>query len=386
MKKSVLMIVIGICVAVAMMLPISAVDYTEVSGYYEVSSPNNEEVLRGEAGEATVKWDVPLLSQAPMIDGIIMDTEYAPFENYEEYLSLTATTNYGIGGIEELYEKTKDGIFDAYWGWDGQYLYLAFDVYYVNGYCCTPDPEVMLFAYNCLQVGLASVDAEGMDDSYLEMGFGYDNKNDKNLTFTWCGTYRPESEDFVGSYDASTQHVIYELRIDLMQALGWERYPEPGDQCNYAFVFEISGDEDVNKMANILFCHGIGGQYSMKRNEYFARITFSDQVYGQQETTEVETTAPVDETTTEDITTVPPEIQTFPPETTPSVEVPEETIMQETNAEQLPTYQEGVLFSGGLIQELLGQVDWQGCTSVSFIGFVPLILVLGAAFIKKKHD
>ena len=386
MKKSVLMIAIGICVAVAMMIPISAFDYTEVGGYYEVSSPNNDEVLRGEAGEATVKWDVPLLLQAPTIDGVIMDAEYAPFENYEEYLSLTATTNYGIGGIEELYEKTKDGIFDAYWGWDGQYLYLAFDVECVNGYFCTPDQDVMLFAYNCLQIGLSDVDAAGRDSSYLEMGFGYDNKYDKNLTFTWCGLYQSRREDFAGSYDEATQRVTYELRIDLMQALGWERYPEPGDQCNYAFVLEISGDEDVNKMANILFCHGIGGQYSMKRNEYFARITFSDQVYDQQDTTEIETTAPADETLTEEITTVPPEIQTFPPETTPSIELPEETIMPDTNAEQLPTQKDDVLFDGGLIQELWEQVDWQGCTSVSCIGVVPLIIVFGAVFIKKKQD
>lgn len=405
MKKGACIALIGLLLVIAMAIPASASDYVEVGGYFEWSSPKNDEVLCGEAGEATTTWDVPLLAQTPVLDGIIMPGEYARFENFEDYMSFAATTNVGQPTFEKLCEIARGGIFDAYWGWDGQYMYLAFAVDCIDGYYCSPSQDVMLFAYNCLQVGMAPVDAQGKAENYLEMGFGYDNKADRDITFTWCGNYYSAEEDFAGYYDEGTQRVTYELRIDLQQALSRESYPEAGDQINFAFLLEISGDNDPNKNVMLMFCHGIGGQYSMKRNEYFARITLSDQVFG-----EVETTDPESEFETEPET----EPETTRAETEPEVTIPEETIPEAVDTtewytevepfytvesvevvplpdvdipEELPSPDVGEMFgSGGMLQKLLEYVDLSGCTSVTFAGLVPLMLVLGVLFIKKKGE
>lgn len=408
MKKGACIALVGLLLVIAMAIPASASDYVEVGGYFEWSSPKNDEVLCGEAGEATTTWDVPLLAQTPVLDGIIMPGEYARFENFEDYMSFVATTNVGQPTFEKLCEIARGGIFDAYWGWDGQYMYLAFAVDCIDGYYCSPSQDVMLFAYNCLQVGMAPVDAQGKAENYLEMGFGYDNNADREITFTWSPAPNPYcsgENDFAASFDEARQQVIYELRIDLQPALNLDRYPEAGDQINFAFVLEISGENDTNKSVQLLFCHGIGGQYSMKRNEYFARITFSDQVFG-----EVETTDPESEFETEPET----EPETTLAETEPDVTIPEETIPEAVDttewytevepfytvesvevvplpdvdiSEELPSPDVGEMFgSGGMLQKLLEYVDLSGCTSVTFAGLVPLMLVLGILFIKKNGE
>ena len=386
MKKSILLVSVCLLIVFALTVPAAASDYVEVFGYFEASAEKNEEILDGEAGEATTEWYVPLLSKEPIIDGIISKGEYAPFEDYEDYLSLVATTNIGAENFEALMEKTKDGIFDAYWGWDGQYLYLAFDVYCVNGYNCSLDQDIMLFAYNCLQVGLAPTDAQAKDPDYLEMGFGYDHIEDRDITITWSGQYQSARDDFVGSYDEQTQHVIYELRIDLMKAMQLEEYPVAGYQCNYAFVLEIGGEDDVNYMTDILFCHGIGGQYSMKMCEYFACITFSDQVYFAPETTEPETTEPE---TTEQFQT---EIWTNEPITEP--------VLVDTTAPSWPSEEEtmiaieqGTLPSdqedrGGLVYELFEAGVLSDCRGIvnPCAGGLIMLALLAVGFVcgKKK--
>lgn len=278
MKRTMALIVALLMIAAVCVIPAAASDRVEVAGYYEYASDKNDEVLAGEAGEATMKWNVPYQAIAPVIDGVINQNEYARFENFEDYLTLATTTNYGADAADALYEKIKDGFFDAYWCWDGQYLYMAFDISCPDGYSCQPGQDMMLFAHNCLQIGMADVEAMGKDASYVELGFGYDNVNDRNITFAWAPAptrYESAADDFKGAYDEGTQRLIYELRIDLQPALGWEKYPENGDQVNFAFVLEIAGANDANTNAQVMFCQGIGGQYSMKMNEYFARITFT---------------------------------------------------------------------------------------------------------------
>lgn len=277
MKRTLALIVAALMIAAICVIPAAAADRTEVAGYYEYSAEKNEEILAGEAGEASMKWNVPYQAITPVLDGVINKDEYARFENFEDYITLATTTSYGAEAADALYEKVAGGFFDAYWCWDGKYMYMAFNIDCIDGYYCTPDQDVMLFAYNCLQIGFADVDAVGKDPSYTELGFGYDNINQRDITFSWTpgpGQYQSGEDDFVGAYDEATKRVTYELRVDLQQAFGWEKYPENGDQINFAFVLEVAGANDSTTNAQVLFCQGIGGQYSMKINDYFARITF----------------------------------------------------------------------------------------------------------------
>ncbi len=262
------LLLISVCI-----MPIAA-EREEAGGYYEYPAEKTDEILAGEAGEASVRWSVPFQIITPTLDGVINPNEYAPFDGFEDYMTLAVSQGLDADKADELYQKVQNGILDAYWGWDDRYLYLAFDVDCVNGYNCSPEQDVLLFAYNCLQVGLADVDAEGRDPSFTELGFGYDAEQDRNITFTWNGTYQSDQEDLAGKYDQEAGRVTYELRIDLQQALGMDRPPDNGDQCNFAFSLEISGDNDITNSAQLMFCHGIAGQYSMKLTEYFARITF----------------------------------------------------------------------------------------------------------------
>ncbi len=280
MKKLMALAIAVLMLAAICALPTAAADRTEIAGYYEYACVKNEEVLNGEAGEATMKWSVPYLGNEPVIDGVIGKTEYVRFENYEDYITLATTVNYGAEAADALYEKVAGGFFDAYWGWDGKYLYMAFEVDCIDGYHCNFQDDVMLFAYNCLQIGLDEVDADGKTSNYTELGFGYDNVTEQDRSFTWAGTYQSADEDFAGKYDDTSKRVTYELRIDLQHALNLDAYPENGDQCNFAFVLEISGEDDSTKNAQVLFCQGIGGQYSMKCPQYFARITFDGKPEG----------------------------------------------------------------------------------------------------------
>ncbi len=281
MKKLMALALVALMLAAICATAVAAADRVEVAGYYEYASPKDDEVLAGEAGEASMKWSVPYLSSKPEIDGTIEKSVYKRFENYEDYITLAVVaandqkpTGYTAEQADALYELIKGGFFDAYWGWDGQYLYMAFEVDCLAGYHCNFNDPVMLFAYNCLQIGLDEVDADGKTSNYTELGFGYDNVTGEDRTFTWAGTYKSADDDFAGKYDDTTKRVTYELRIDLQLALNLDAYPENGDQCNFAFVLEMDGENDSNRNAQVLFCQGIGGQYSGKQPLYFARITF----------------------------------------------------------------------------------------------------------------
>ncbi len=289
MKKYLVLI---ICIATLLIggtLLISAAP-AELSGFWIEDSAKAEEVLAGEAGERDVSWNVPFLHIAPELDGEISKNEYYPFEEYQDYIAWMANSIDGATGevsntveeFQEFYDATQTGFFEAYWGWDGNYLYLAFDVNLVNGFTCTPEAlggDMFLWAYNCLQVGIANVDATGRDPSYVELGFGVHSETNESITANWAGSYCPVAgEDFIGYYDATNQKLRYEIRIHLQSALGLtDRTVQNGDQINFAWLLSCNGESTgANDTWQIAFCHGIGGPYSGKENRYFARITFAD--------------------------------------------------------------------------------------------------------------
>ena len=286
MKKIIAFIAVVAMIATMFVFPTSAAVEGMINegGHWAVNSPKHDEIIAGLAGEETTAWEVPWLNIAPTLDGKIGKGEYLPFEMYEDYMAYMAIAS---GNTEEdfaeFYELTRYGFFDAYWGWDGVYMYIAFEVDTVNGHTCTPEVlggNAYLYAYNMLQVGIAPVDStgRGQNNSYVELGYGVHSENGESLAHSRMGPYRPESgEDFVGSYDKENQKVVYEVRIHLQTALKLtDKVVENGDQINYAWLLSVNGHEtSVDNYWQVGFCHGIGGQYSNKQTQYFARVTFA---------------------------------------------------------------------------------------------------------------
>ena len=287
MKKNVRLIVALIMLVTlvsAFAICAQAVEPENLGGHWVINAEKIDEILAGEAGEKTTGWEVPFMNVSPTLDGKITNGEYYPFEMYEDYMSYMAiATGNTQEKFMEFYEMTKDGIFDAYWGWDGVYLYLAMEVRCVNGFRCTPEDmggPSYLYAYNMFQVGISDVDATGKDPDYVELGYGVNSKTGASIAHAWAGPYYPEAgegKDFVGSYDEANQTVIYEVRIHLQKALGLtDSVVENGDEINFAWLISVNGEtSSVNDYWQIGFCHGIGGQYSYKQNKYMARVTFT---------------------------------------------------------------------------------------------------------------
>lgn len=264
----------------------SAVEPTNEGGHWVINAEKIDEILDGEAGEKTTGWEVPFLKVSPTLDGKIAKGEYMPFEMYEDYLSWMAVIGNATQGntkeeFMEFYEMTKNDFFDVYWGWDGRYLYMAFEVRCVNGFNCKPEEmggNVYLYAYNMMQLGIAPTDATGKDPRYVELGFGVHSETGEPLTQAWMGPCKPVAgEDFMGTYDKENQVVIYEARVHLQTALGLEdRMVENGDEINLAWLLSVNGEtSSVYDYWQVGFCHGIGGQYSHKMTQYFARVTFT---------------------------------------------------------------------------------------------------------------
>ena len=292
MKKW-LVFVLCIAALLAVGTVLASAEVTEEAGYYIVKSEKTEEILAGKAGEGDIEWEVPYLHIAPTLDGTIDKNEYLPFEMYEDYLSWLANstdpTTGEIPNTEEdfmmFYEATQEGFFKPYWGWDGNYLYLAFEVNLVNGYTCTPEVmggDVFLWAYNCLQVGISPADATGTN-GYTELGFGVHSETNESMTFNWFGQYCPEAgEDFVGHYDEENQVLRYEIRIHLQSALDLtDRAVENGDTMNFAWVLSVNGETTgPYDVWHLFFCHGISGPHS-KNAANMARVTFTGKPIGE---------------------------------------------------------------------------------------------------------
>ena len=286
MKKFLAILICVTALLAVGVLCAAAVEPTQEASYWVVNAEKIDEILAGEAGEKSVGWEVPFLHIAPTIDGSISKNEYQPFEMYEDYLSWMAPVGNdadpNVGGTTreeflEFYDSTQNDFFDAWWGWDGTYMYVAFEINCLNGYKCDPEQDVLLYAYNCLQVGIADVNASGKDASYVELGCGVHSETGEPITFNWSGQYCPRAgEDFVGYYDAESSTLVYEMRIHLQSALGLDRVVENDDEINYSWLLAVNGQaQNTNETWQLAFCHGIGGQYSGKKNEYFARITFT---------------------------------------------------------------------------------------------------------------
>ena len=251
-------------------------------GHYTEEGAKIDEVMAGQAGEGEVAWEVPFLHIAPKLDGTIDKNEYLPFELYEDYLSWLANSG-ADGSTEEdfttFYEGTQGDAIKPYWGWDGTYLYLAFEVNLINGFSCTPEAmggDMYLWAYNCLQLGFAPADAKGTTD-YIELGYGVHSETNEPMTFNWFGTYLPKpGEDFVGYYDQENQVLRYEIRVHLQTVLGLsDRTVENGDTMNYAWVLSTNGEaETPNDYWHLMFARGISGPLS-KDVSKFALVTFA---------------------------------------------------------------------------------------------------------------
>ena len=289
MKKYIAILVCIAALLVAGVVCASAA--TQESGYWVENAKNIDEILAGEAGEREVGWEVPFLRIQPTIDGEISQNEYMPFELYEDYLSWMAPVgddaNPAVGGtteeeFKEFYDSTQVDFFDAWWGWDGTYMYIAFEIKCLNGYKCDPEQDVLLYAYNCLQVGFADVGCSGKDDSYVELGCGVHSVTGDQITFNWAGNYCPAAgEDFVGYYDAENQILVYEMRVNLQAVMGLDRLVENDDEINFGWILAVNGQaQNTNETWQLAFTHGIGGQYSYKCPQYFARITFVDKPDG----------------------------------------------------------------------------------------------------------
>ena len=272
-----------LCVAALTVLcTVAASAMVNKDGHYTEEGAKIDEVLAGEAGEKTVGWEVPFLHISPKLDGVIDKNEYLPFELYEDYLSWLVNSG-ADGSTEEdfmtFYEGTQGDAIKPYWGWDGTYLYLAFEVDLINGFSCTPEKmggDMYLWAYNCLQVGIAPADATGTND-YIELGYGVHSETNESMTFNWFGTYLPTpGEDFVGYYDQENQVLRYEIRIHLQTVLGLtDRIVENGDTMNYAWVLSTNGEATTpNEYWHLMFGRGISGPYS-KDVSKFALVTFT---------------------------------------------------------------------------------------------------------------
>ena len=280
MKK--LIAIIACMIALIALCAIGASAASQESGYWVENAKNIDEILAGEAGEREIGWEVPFLHIAPEINGTIDKNEYMPFELYEDYLSWMAPVGNEASGtteeeFKEFYDSTQQDFFDAWWGWDGTYMYIAFEIKCLNGYKCDPEQDVLLYAYNCLQVGFADVGCAGKDDTYVELGCGVHSVTGDQITFNWAGSYCPEAgTDFVGSYDAENQVLVYEMRVHLQSVMGLDRLIENGDEVNYGWILAVNGQaQNTNETWQLAFTHGIGGQYSDKRPQYFARVAFT---------------------------------------------------------------------------------------------------------------
>ena len=263
----------------------ASADMVNKDGHYTEEGKMIDEIMAGNAGEGTaegsVAWEVPFLHISPKLDGTIDKNEYLPFELYQDYLSWLVNSG-PDGSTEEdfhtFYEGTQGDAIKPYWGWDGTYMYLAFEVNLVNGFSCTPEAmggDMYLWAYNCLQVGVAPADATGTND-YIELGYGVHSETNEPMTFNWFGTYLPKpGEDFVGYYDQENQVLRYEIRIHLQTVLGLtDRTVENGDTMNYAWVLSTNGEATTpNEYWHLMFARGISGPGS-KDVSKFALVTF----------------------------------------------------------------------------------------------------------------
>lgn len=219
--------------------------------------------------------------KTPTLDGEIGEKEYREVDLIEAAQLMGVFGNQSGWSADALAEfaDVADTLI-AYWGagWDGTYLYLAFKVNtenidFHNG--LTSD-NVYLFANTCFQVGVADVDATG--NNYSETGYGIstqDGYEGKPVSFSWLGGYTPVSgEDFACSWDQDENLAVYEIRVNLNEALG--HTVESGNQIKLAWCYMIGeGSTNMNSSHGVLYAHGITGRMSVKNATAFATVTLT---------------------------------------------------------------------------------------------------------------
>ena len=277
-----------LCVTTLLVLgTVTSAAATDTGEFFIEEATKMDEISAGEAGERDVAWEVPFLHIAPKLDGNIDQNEYLPFELYEDYLTWLANSNDPTSSeapntmedFMEFYEGSQGDFVKPYWGWDGTYLYLAFEVNLINGFTCTPEAmggDMFLWAYNCLQVGVSPADATGTN-GYIELGYGVHSETNEPLTFNWFGTYLPKpGEDFMGYYDKENQVLRYEMRLHLQTVLGLtDRTVENGDAMNLGWVLSTNGETTgPNDVWHLMFARGISGPLSKDASK-LAMVTFA---------------------------------------------------------------------------------------------------------------
>ena len=234
-------------------------------------------VYAGNAGGDgdSIRWFVPGVKgdAIPVIDGVAGDTEgYADFENFDDYLYVAA-----IGGgdtqFADWYNQVKKWDLIVKWCWDGEYLYLYFE-YTIDNYVCNISSGTNMWQWNCVQVGLADMDAYGFEGS--ETGYAVSGKGESYAT-SWAGNYAPvDNVDYKGitTKKGITTTLHHELRINLTEALGLASVSS-GDRIRMAWSI-MSDNTGSNKNNGLNFCMGIA--FDGKHSEYFGIITLAGDV------------------------------------------------------------------------------------------------------------
>ncbi|MBQ7378617.1 MAG: hypothetical protein IJW70_02920 [Clostridia bacterium] len=280
MKKILSMLILAAMLLSVLALTVSAeeYDYITAANFYEHEATKRDEVYEGEAGIASTKWTVPYLRVTPELDGKIGTGEYERFDNYEDYLFYSVCMGRcNVDDFQAFMNATKDGFFDVYWGWDGQYLYMAFDMDCVDGYFCDPvgmyGGASYLYACTSVQFGIGQADAEYRQ--FSETGFGINPDGNTGLTHAWLGNYFPDAEkDVAGTYNETANRLTIEFRVNLQLALNMDTTVKNGDQARICWLLNCGGDGDNLKSKQVSFCHGIGGTQSGKASQLFATVTF----------------------------------------------------------------------------------------------------------------
>ena len=70
MKKLMALAIALLMVAAICAIP-AAADFLDLGTLYEYTAEKYDEIVAGEAGEATMKWNVPYQAITPTLDGVI---------------------------------------------------------------------------------------------------------------------------------------------------------------------------------------------------------------------------------------------------------------------------------------------------------------------------
>ncbi len=387
------LICLSLCMGLGMIPAFADEGYHQQGEFWMLDAPKTDEIISASAGYEDTTWTVPYLNEKPVIDGIIGEEEYREFKNFNDYLTLMAPIS---GTTEEEFDTFRmnaeffsgdSGFVTIHWGWDGEYLYMAFTVQNLNGFYCNPQSSLYLFTQNCLQIGIGDEFVSG--NQYTELGFGVNSESGDLITHTWLGSYQTDKEtDYAGHYNEDTGIVTYELRIDLEKTVG-VHYDEgvsvaAGDVFKLAWLLSVNGqgnrpDDKGNATSGeewqIGFCHGIGGPYSYKESAYFAAITLGAPGEDPDETVAESETVTETEDATETEAETP--VESLPVESTPT----ESETVADTDAETKPAETEAETPAE------TEPADDAGCASIIPVGTgLSALIACGALIVFRKKD